>query len=67
MEHPKIRPEGETIRCKFLTCFYGMGQAGSGRCLAKGEWWNPNCPEYKSEAEALKEWKKEDEAHNHPI
>lgn len=33
-------------QCDWLTCTSGCGLAGVGRCHAKGEWWNPACPEY---------------------
>jgi len=41
-------------KCSWPTCISGMGLAGMGRC--PGEWWNPDCPEYKNEDETLEQW-----------
>lgn len=55
-KHPRYRlmtspaPEGRTWPCGWLTCAFGMGLAGRGRCQRYyGEWWNKDCPEYESE------------------
>jgi len=46
-------------KCGWIDCAHGMGLAGSGRCSARGEWWNTDCPHYITEEESLKRWKEE--------
>jgi len=57
----KIRPDNKPIHCNYITCFFGMGQAGRGVC--PGTWWKEDCAEYRNEEEALKDWKEENETH----
>jgi hypothetical protein len=42
--------------CKFLSCFAGGGVAGSGHCFLGGDPKDKNCPKFKDEEEALREW-----------
>lgn len=51
------RPEGHKIRCDYIHCFAGMGMAGAGKCAARGMWWHPACPAFKTEA--VREWGRE--------
>lgn len=43
-----IAPEGSSLfwLCDFLSCAHGGGLVGRGVCSARGEWYNPKCPEY---------------------
>lgn len=50
-------------KCDFIHCFAGMGVAGTGRCFLGGDPQNPNCPKFKDEGEALKEWEEEEKSH----
>ncbi len=47
-------------RCSWLDCAHGMGLAGMGRCAARGEWWNPDCPEYENWEVAMDKFFKQD-------
>ena len=49
-------PYGRRPKCKFLTCFYGMGLVGKGICDVGGQWWSPKCNKYKEEESVLGEW-----------
>jgi len=51
-----IRPDNSKIKCEFLDCFAGMGQAGRGWCT--GAWWMQCCPQYEQEDKVLKDWEK---------
>jgi hypothetical protein len=43
----KIAPEDSSEwKCKWLDCESGGGIAGHGFCPSRGEWNNPNCPDY---------------------
>ena len=56
-----IAPEDSTHwKCPWIDCFAGMSLAGSGKCMAKGDWSDPDCPEYIKEDEFLRKWKEED-------
>ena len=48
-------------KCGWITCFAGMGLAGTGYCFAGGMWWAFSCPEYQDETEYLEEWRKNSE------
>jgi len=44
-----VRPEHHKIKCDYLKCFAGMGQAGRGKCFLGGIYWNNNCPEFRED------------------
>ena len=46
-----VRPEDEPIKCDYLNCAHGLGQAGIGRC--PGDWSDPDCPEFITEEDFL--------------
>ena len=51
----KIAPEdSRKWKCNWLDCVSGCGLAGSGRCEARGEWNNPNCPQFSKIPEHMK-------------
>ena len=50
------RIDRKDMKCKWLHCAYGMGLAGTGCCVVKnGDPKNPNCPEFRTEEQMLKE------------
>ena len=54
------RPLEHKIKCDFLRCFAGMGQAGNGKCFLGGIYWNNNCPAFRDEDEEIKRLEREE-------
>lgn len=47
MKKYKRAPEDSTHwRCNWLKCAGGMGVAGNGMCSFRGDWSNPDCPDF---------------------
>ncbi len=49
------QPIESQLKCDWLTCYAGLGLAGSGFCFADGTWWKKCCPEFKDEDKWLEE------------
>ena len=61
-----IRPEEHKIKCNYIDCAAGMGQARYGRCFLGGIYWHNNCPAFVDEDEMLKEWENANRLQNIP-
>jgi len=48
-------PEQCKLKCDWLSCYAGLGMVGHGFCFAYGAFWMPCCPEFRDEAEFLRE------------
>lgn len=47
----KVAPEDSTFwKCNWIHCVNGCGLSGHGVCSARGEWNNPNCPQFEQTA-----------------
>lgn len=44
-----IRREDEPIKCNYIDCAHGMGQAGMGKC--PGDWDDPDCKKFITDEE----------------
>ncbi|MFH2075132.1 MAG: hypothetical protein ABIJ57_07260 [Pseudomonadota bacterium] len=44
----------ESVKCRWKSCYAGLGLAGNGTCFAGGDWKREDCPEFKDENEWIK-------------
>lgn len=50
-------PVDEEPKCDYVHCVAGTGLAGMGTCFLRGEWDNPECPNFEAEDEfTAKRW-----------